>query len=74
MLGSRVFLACEFHEDVAYVANKLGDDCLVTATDFPHGYAFRQDYLHDGIEAIGGLSGESVEKILSTNPQRLFAL
>jgi hypothetical protein len=50
---------------------KAGDDFLVTATDFPHGDAFRQDQLAQG-QRRSDLSEKTVGKILSANPQRLF--
>jgi predicted TIM-barrel fold metal-dependent hydrolase len=50
----------------------VGDDFLVTATDFPHGDAFRQDQLANGLKSRGDLSDQTIEKILSDNPQRLF--
>ena len=39
-LAERVFVSCAIDDDLPYVANKLGDDFIVTATDFPHGDAF----------------------------------
>jgi hypothetical protein len=42
---------------------------LVTATDFPHGDAFRQDQLAQGLKRRGDISKKTVEKILSDNPQ-----
>jgi len=51
---------------------KAGDDFLVTATDFPHGDAFRQDQLAQGLLRRNDLSEKAVGRILSDNPQRLF--
>jgi predicted TIM-barrel fold metal-dependent hydrolase len=73
-MAERVFLSCELQEDLPYVIDKLGDDCLITATDFPHGDAFRQDRLADGLRDRGDLSETTIEKILSTNPRRLFRI
>jgi predicted TIM-barrel fold metal-dependent hydrolase len=52
--------------------NLLRDDFLVTATDFPHGDAFRQDQLAQGLLRRNDLSEKTVGRILSDNPQRLF--
>jgi len=41
---------------------KAGDDFLVTATDFPHGDAFRQDQLAQGLMRRGDISEKTVEK------------
>ncbi len=72
MLGDRVFVGCLPKEDLAYVTSKLGDEFLVTATDFPHGDAFRDDRLAQGIESRGDLSQQTIQKILADNPKRLY--
>ena len=71
-LAERVFVSCAMDDDLPYIIGKHGDDFLVTATDFPHGDAFRQDQLANGLKARGDLSDATMEKILSANPQRLF--
>jgi uncharacterized protein len=58
LLGERVFVGCLPKEDLSYVTGKLG--------------AFREDYLTRGLEDRGDLSDETIEKILATNPQRLY--
>ena len=71
-LAERVFVSCAIDDDIPYIKSKIGDDFLVTATDFPHGDAFRQDQLAKGLQARGDLSEQTIEKILSINPQRFF--
>jgi predicted TIM-barrel fold metal-dependent hydrolase len=71
-LGERVFVSCSLSDDLPYVISKLGDDFLITASDYPHGDAFREDHLSDGLTRRGDLSERTVEKILTDNPQRLF--
>jgi predicted TIM-barrel fold metal-dependent hydrolase len=71
-LSERVFVSCAMDDDLPYVISKAGEDFLVTATDFPHGDAFRQDQLAEGLRSRGDLSEQSIEKILCKNPQRLF--
>lgn len=71
-LSDRVFVSCALDDDLAYIISKVGENFLVTATDFPHGDAFRQDQLAQGLRRHGDLSEGTVEKILSKNPQRLF--
>jgi len=73
-LAERVFVSCALDDDLPYVTNKLGDDFVVTATDFPHGDAFRQDQLAKGLVKRGDLSDKLIEKILSANPRRLYAM
>ncbi len=71
-LGERVFVSCRLDDELPFIISKLGDDFLITATDFPHGDANRQDRLADGLHARGDLGQGVVEKILSDNPQRLW--
>ena len=71
-LGEKVFVSCALDDDIPYIKSKVGDDFLVTATDFPHGDAFRQDQLANGLKARGDLAHGTIEKILSVNPERLF--
>jgi hypothetical protein len=73
-LAERVFVSCALDDDLPYVTKKLGDDFVVTATDFPHGDAFRQDQLAQGLAKRGDLSDQLIEKILSANPRRLYAM
>ncbi len=72
LLGDRVFVGCLPKEDLAYVTNKLGDGFLVTATDFPHGDAFREDRLVQDLESRGDLSESTIRMILADNPKRLY--
>jgi predicted TIM-barrel fold metal-dependent hydrolase len=71
-LAERVFVSCAVDDDLPYVIGTAGDDFVVTATDFPHGDAFRQDQLANGLKARRDLSDQTMEKILSANPQRLY--
>jgi predicted TIM-barrel fold metal-dependent hydrolase len=73
-LAERVFVSCAMDDDIPYIRSKAGDDFLVTATDFPHGDAFRQDQLAKGLKARGDLDDPMIERILSLNPQRLYHL
>jgi predicted TIM-barrel fold metal-dependent hydrolase len=73
VLGDRVFVSCHLDDDFPYIVDRLGDDFLITATDYPHLDAFRQDYLANGLRDRD-LSDTTVEKILSTNPARLYQL
>lgn len=71
-LGERVFVSCRLDDDLPYITSKLGEDFLITASDFPHGDANRQDRLAEGLLRRGDLAESTVEKILSDNPMRLF--
>jgi predicted TIM-barrel fold metal-dependent hydrolase len=73
LLGERVFVSCSFDDDLPYIVDRLGDDFLITATDFPHEDAFRQDLLASGLRAHR-LGDGAVEKILGANPARLYPI
>ena len=73
-LGDRFFVACAVADDLPDVINRVGDDFLVAATDYPHGDAFREDHLAEELERRGDLSATTIDKILSGNPSRAFAL
>jgi len=59
-LAERVFVSCALDDDIPHIMSKVGDDFLVTATDFPHGDAFRQDQLANGLKARGDLADRSI--------------
>ncbi len=73
-LGDRIFVACAVDDDLSYVTDRLGDDFLITASDFPHGDAFREDHLAEQLEKRGDLSAATIDKILAVNPGRAFDL
>jgi len=71
-LAQRVFVSCAIDDDIPYIKSKIGDDFLVTATDFPHGDAFRQDQLAKGLQARADLTDQTITKIVSENPRRFY--
>ena len=73
-LGERVFVSCAVDDELSYTIDRLGDEFLVSATDFPHGDSFREDHLADALGSRGDVSESTVERILSGNPQRLYRL
>ena len=73
-LGDRVFVSCRLDDELPFIISKLGDDFLITATDFPHGDANRQDRLADGLLRRGDLGQSAIDKILSVNPRRLWRI
>ena len=72
LLGDRIFVSCAVGDDLSYVVDRLGDDFLVTASDFPHGDAFREDHLAEELDRRGDLSASTIDKILSVNPERAY--
>jgi hypothetical protein len=70
----RVFVSCDPDEpELGHVAARMGSDCLVYASDYPH-----WDAMFPGsVAAIAGradLSGEQKRAILSANARRLMKL
>jgi predicted TIM-barrel fold metal-dependent hydrolase len=73
-LGERVFVSCAMDDELPYIIDRLGDDAMITATDFPHGDAFREDHLAERLERRGDLSSGTIQKILADNPQRFYRI
>lgn len=71
-LGERVFVSCEVDDELPFIINRLGDDFLISATDYPHADGFRADQFVAQLTERGDLSERTVEKILSDNPQRFY--
>jgi len=71
-LGDRLFVACAVGDDITHVVDRVGDDCLITATDYPHVDEFRADHLEDLLNARGDLKASTIDKILNGNPLRAF--
>jgi predicted TIM-barrel fold metal-dependent hydrolase len=70
----RLFVSGEPDEDLAYLVQRLGEDCLVGASDYPHADDFRHDPIYDSFLREAGLSERLVEKLLGDNPRRLYEL
>ncbi len=70
----RVYVACEADEDINYLANVVGEDCFVVASDYPHGDPSHEDNLRGAIMAREDVPLRIREKILGENPSRLYGL
>jgi predicted TIM-barrel fold metal-dependent hydrolase len=74
MREGRLFFGCEPDEpDLAEVASKLGDGCLLYSSDYPHGNAKWPNTVRM-IRETAGLSEEAKEKILGRNAVRFYGL
>ena len=70
----RIFIGSEPNEDINFVAGKLGDDCLLVASDLPHlDEAMHDDVAEQFIER-GDLSDDRLEKMFHRNAMRAFGL
>lgn len=70
----RAYIACEADEDINYLASCVGEDCLVVASDYPHGDPSHEDNLKAAVWAREDVPLRVREKILSANPRRLYGL
>jgi len=74
LADNRVYVACQTTDDLAYVANCVGEDHIIVGTDYGHA-----DYSND-IEAFqtlaknGSISASFVKKILGENAKKLYGL
>jgi predicted TIM-barrel fold metal-dependent hydrolase len=70
-----VYISCESDEDVPYVLQYIGEDQVMIASDYPHTDPSHEEDMVRGLEEHQDrLSPEVREKILSTNPMRLYGL
>lgn len=70
----RAFIACEADEDINYLVGCIGEEALVVASDYPHSDPSHQDSLEATMMGREDLPLRVREKILSSNPQRLYGL
>jgi uncharacterized protein len=70
-----IYISCESDEDVPYVLQYIGEDQVMIASDYPHTDPSHEEDMVRGLEEHQErLSPEVREKILSTNPMRLYGL
>lgn len=74
---SRFYVACQTHEDIAYVAARTGEDHLVIGSDYGHADQSAE------LNALGILREKGareelpsglVDKVLTANPARLYGI
>src|SRR5713226_3916790 len=70
----RIYIACEADEDINYLSQVIGDDCLVMASDYPHEDASSEASLAEAVMRREDVPLRVREKILSENPQRLYGI
>jgi len=68
----RLFFSCEPDEqNLAQVVEAVGDQCIMYASDYPHGDSKWPETV-SSFRSIPGLSHESQERILGTNAMRYY--
>jgi uncharacterized protein len=68
----RVFFGCEPDEDFNYMADKIGDDCLVVASDMPHFDESAHESLAHEYESRRDLRPAMLAKLFRANAERLY--
>lgn len=70
--SGRCFFACEADEDLNYIARVVGEDNLITGSDYPHG-----DLTPGALREFrnrSDLSPDLKRKVLHLNPRRLYRI
>ena len=70
----RFYIACEADEDINYLVQLIGEDALVVASDYPHGDISSEQDMKAAVMAREDVPLRVREKILSSNPQRLYGI
>ncbi len=70
----RIYIGCETDKDLKYLVDLIGEDPLVTASDYPHTDPSKEEKLVDSILEREDIPLRAKEKILSVNPQSLYKI
>ena len=69
-----IYVTCQTDDDLPYILEYAGEDCLVIGTDYGH---FDPSSEMDAISVLRGrrdISEQALNKILDMNPRRLYGL
>jgi predicted TIM-barrel fold metal-dependent hydrolase len=69
-----MFVACQTTDDLPYILDAVGDDNIVVGTDYGHNDTATEIDALRRLREDGTIDTSSVDKILSDNPKRLYAL
>lgn len=69
-----IYVACQTADDLDYILDSTGDEHVVIGTDYGHNDTSSEIHALRRLRERGGLSGEVVDKMLTNNPTRLYAL
>ena len=70
----RIYIACEADEDIAYLADFVGEDHLMIGSDYGHNDPAEEKALVRAMRARADLSTGLVDKILSANPKQFYSM
>jgi predicted TIM-barrel fold metal-dependent hydrolase len=71
---NNMFVACQTTDDLPYILDAVGDDNIVVGTDYGHNDTATEIDALRRLREDGTIDTSSVDKILSDNPKRLYAL
>jgi predicted TIM-barrel fold metal-dependent hydrolase len=70
----RMYVACEADEDINYLAQHIGEDHLLTGSDYGHNDPAEQAQLLKRMQALEGVPAALMGKILCENARRFYGL
>jgi predicted TIM-barrel fold metal-dependent hydrolase len=70
----RMFVACQTDDDVPYLVQQLGEDCLMIGTDYGHADTSSEIEAIRTLQARGRLSPRTMQKIVDDNPRAFYGL
>lgn len=70
----RIYIACDADENINYLTEVIGEDCVVTASDYPHLDPSTEENMIQTVMGREDIPLRVREKILSDNPRRLYGL
>lgn len=74
---SRLYVTCQVDEDLPYLLSIIGEDNLMTGSDYSHADASRENGFIDILgkrAAAGEISRQAVDKMLYNNPKTFYGL
>jgi predicted TIM-barrel fold metal-dependent hydrolase len=68
------YITCQKSDDTKWLISEIGDDNLIIGTDYGHKDVAVEIEALKRLGSDGSLSASSVNKILETNPGKLYGL
>ena len=72
--SNRLYVACEADEDLPYILQHVGEDNMITGSDYGHVDQSAEPELFDLLRGREDVPPTVLEKILSDNPARFYGL
>ncbi len=74
LADNNIWVTLEMTDDIPYIIDRVGDDNLIVGTDYGHTDTAAEIEALRLLREKGGISPQSVDKILGANPTRLYGL